>query len=55
MKTKSTVSKKNTAAERALGTRKKPMSLRPMRSMMAVRSLKPKTIVASMKTDAELQ
>jgi hypothetical protein len=55
MKTKSTVSPKNTTAERALGTRKKPKSLRPMRSMMAVRSLKPKTIVASMKPEAELQ
>lgn len=54
MKTKSTETK-NTLAEKALGTRKKPKSLRPMRSMMAVRSLKPKTVVASMKVETEAQ
>lgn len=54
MKTKTTLPK-NTIAEKALGTRKKPKSLRPMRSMMAVRSLKPKTVVAAMmKVEAEL-
>ena len=54
MKTKSTVTK-NTNAEKALGTRKKPKSLRPMRSMMAVRSLKPKTVAAGFKAESELQ
>ncbi len=54
MKTKTTTTK-NIAAEKALGTRKKPKSLRPMRSMMAVRSLKPKTVVASLKIETELQ
>ena len=55
MKQKSTVTTKHTALERTLGTRKKPKSLRPMRSMVAVRSLKPKTVVAGMKTEAEMQ
>ncbi|MGE3611624.1 MAG: hypothetical protein AB7I27_18690 [Bacteriovoracaceae bacterium] len=31
----------------------KPKSLRPMRSMVAVRSLKPKTLVAHMPTKTE--
>lgn len=55
MKTKSTYPTKPTLADKALGTRKKPKSLRPMRSMVALRSLKPKTVVATMKTEAELQ
>lgn len=55
MKTKSTIPTKPTLAEKALGTKKKPKSLRPMRSMVALRSLKPKTVVATMKTEAELQ
>jgi len=55
MKTKSAVPTKTSLAEKALGTRKKPKSLRPMRSMMAVRSLKPKTVVAAMKVEAEIQ
>lgn len=54
MKSKSPVSTKNTATEKALGTRKKPQSLRPMRSMMAVRSLKPKTVAASVKKETEI-
>ena len=54
MKTKTTLPN-STPAEKALGTRKKPKSLRPMRSMMAVRSLKPKTVVATLKVEAELR
>lgn len=52
MKSKSTVTKTFTT-EKIIGTRKKPKSLRPMRSMVAVRSLKPKTVVAPMKAEAE--
>jgi hypothetical protein len=56
MKTKSSIPTKATAQERALGMKKKPKSLRPMRSMVALRSLKPKTVaVAMMKSEAELQ
>ncbi len=51
MKTK--LPTKNTLADKALGTRKKPKSLRPMRSMMAVRSLKPKTVAAAVKMEVE--
>lgn len=55
MKTKLPSPKNNPAEKAALGTRKKPKSLRPMRSMMAVRSLKPKTVVAAMKMEVEAQ
>lgn len=53
MKSKTTLPSKNTTIEKALGTRKKAKSLRPMRSMVAVRSLKPKTVATTIK--AELQ
>lgn len=54
MKSKTTiVSTKPTAIERTLGTKKKPKSLRPMRSMVAVRSLKPQTVVAQVKQETE--
>ncbi len=53
MKSKSTVTKTTTPDNKIMGTRKKPQSLRPMRSMVAVRSLKPKTVAAAMKTEAE--
>ena len=36
-----------------LNTKTKPKSLRPMRSMVAVRSLKPKTAVAHMTVKSE--
>ncbi len=56
MKTKSTLPTKPTLADKALGTRKKPKSLRPMRSMSALQSFKPRTVVASMmKKEAEVQ
>lgn len=47
MKTKDTVDTKSPALEK-LNTKQKPRSLRPMRSMVAVRSFKPKTGVATM-------
>ncbi len=53
MKSKTTLPTRTITADKALGTRKKPKSLRPMRSMVAVRSLKPKTVVAPMKMEAE--
>lgn len=46
MKTKTTVDPKSLSPEK-LTTKKKPKSLRPMRSMVAVRSLKPKAVVAT--------
>jgi hypothetical protein len=55
MKSKTTLSPKTPAIDGALGTRKKTKSLRPMRSMVAVRSLQPKTVVAKLKVEAELQ
>ena len=47
MKTKQNVDPKMLSPEK-LETKSKPKSLRPMRSMVAVRSLKPKTGVATM-------
>lgn len=49
MKTKEYVDPKFISLEKLTpNTKSKPKSLRPMRSMMAVRSLKPKTVVASL-------
>jgi hypothetical protein len=52
MKTKENLETKSPATEKKC-LKTKPKSLRPMRSMVAVRSLKPKTHVAQMilKTD----
>lgn len=47
MKTKENLETKNVVPEKAL-PEQKPKSLRPMRSMVAVRSLKPRTTVAQM-------
>lgn len=48
MKTKEMIKTVTTTEEKVLlGTETKPRSLRPMRSMVAVRSLKPKTKVVS--------
>ncbi len=47
MKTKESVETKTPALEK-LNTKSKPRSLRPMRSMVAVRSFKPKTGVATL-------
>lgn len=47
MKTKENVDSKFLGLEK-LTTKTKPKSLRPMRSMVAVRSCKPKTNVAAM-------
>jgi hypothetical protein len=47
MKTKQNVDSKVTGLGR-LGTKSKPKSLKPMRSMVATRSLKPKTLVATL-------
>lgn len=52
MKTKETVDPKFIAPEK-LNTKTKTKSLRPMRSLMAVRSFKPKTTVAQMNVKAE--
>lgn len=46
MKTKETIDSKVLSPEK-LTSKKKPRSLRPMRSMVAVRSLKPRTNVAA--------
>jgi hypothetical protein len=51
MKTKTTVDAKFLSLEKLTKTKQK--SLRPMRSMVAVRSLKPKTIVAHMEAKSE--
>ena len=48
MKTKETVDPKFLPLEKLNATKTKPKSLRPMRSMVAVRSLKPKTGVAQL-------
>lgn len=48
MKTKETIVTPNFENLDKLNVKSKPKSLRPMRSMMAVRSLKPKTGVATM-------
>lgn len=54
MKTKETVDPKFLPLEKLNATTKtKPKSLRPMRSMVAVRSLKPKTGVAQMARSEE--
>lgn len=47
MKTKETLDPKMISLDK-LNPKAKPKSIRPMRSMMAVRSLKPRTGVASM-------
>jgi|GEM_PF-2897891 hypothetical protein len=54
MKTKETFDTKIIALEK-LNQKTKPKSLRPMRSMVAVRSLKPKTTVASLSSKIEEQ
>lgn len=51
MKTKESIDPKNLNLEKLPKTKQK--SLRPMRSMIAVRSLKPKTGVASFVTKPE--
>jgi hypothetical protein len=48
MKTKETTTDHKFLSLEKLTTPSKPRSLRPMRSMLAVRSLKPKTGVATM-------
>jgi hypothetical protein len=52
MKTKETLDPKNFPIERTI-VAPKPKSLRPMRSMVAVRSLKPKTVVATLAAKPE--
>lgn len=52
MKTKESVETKTPALEK-LNAKQKPRSLRPMRSMVAVRSFKPKTGVATMVVKGE--
>jgi hypothetical protein len=47
MKTKETTVDSKTFTLENVPTKTKPKSLRPMRSMVAVRSLKPKTVVTS--------
>ncbi len=54
MKTKETFDTKIISIEK-LNQKTKPKSLRPMRSMVAVRSLKPKTTVASLNSKIEEQ
>lgn len=54
MKTKETIDPKFLPVEK-LNTKQKPKSLRPMRSMVAVRSLKPKTGVATMVMKEEIR
>lgn len=56
MKTKEIIDTKIISLDK-LNTKSKPKSLRPMRSMVAVRSLKPKTQVATlaMKVENELR
>ncbi len=46
MKTKETFDSKNASPEK-VNSKSRPKSLRPMRSMVSVRSFKPKTAVAS--------
>jgi hypothetical protein len=52
MKTKETLEPNFVALEK-LNPQKKPKSLRPMRSMVAVRSLKPRTNVAAVQSRPE--
>ena len=54
MKTKETFDSKIVSLEK-LNQKTKPKSLRPMRSMVAVRSLKPKTTVAGLALKIEDQ
>lgn len=54
MKTKETFDTKLISLEK-LNQKTKPRSLRPMRSMVAVRSLKPKTGVANLASKSEGQ
>lgn len=54
MKTKETIDTKNVSLEK-LNAKTKPKSLRPMRSMVAVRSFKPKTAVATMAVKNEVE
>lgn len=54
MKTKETFDTKIISLEK-LNQKTKPKSLRPMRSMVAVRSLKPKTTVATLSSKMEEQ
>jgi hypothetical protein len=53
MKIKETLDPKMMKLEKVLPQQKKPKSLRPMRSMVALRSLKPKTVVAAISRDQE--
>ncbi len=53
MKTKETLEPKFLPLEKMQKT--KPKSLRPMRSMVAVRSLKPRTAVATLVTKDEVE
>jgi hypothetical protein len=53
MKTKETLDPKFVEFDK-IPAPKKPKSLRPMRSMVAVRSLKPRTNVASMQVKTEV-
>lgn len=55
MKTKETIDQKSISLEKINTVKTKTKSLRPMRSMVAVRSLKPKTGVASLVLKAEEQ
>lgn len=48
MKTKENLQSKTSPALPVVGAKTKAKSLRPMRSMVAIRSLKPKTAVAAM-------
>ena len=52
MKTKEIIDTKIISLDK-LNTKSKPKSLRPMRSLVAVRSLKPKTHVAALTVKAE--
>ena len=52
MKTKETIDPKFISVEK-LTPKSKPKSLRPMRSMVAVRSLKPRTNVANLTVKTE--
>lgn len=50
---KENVELKSPTSERPVNAKSKPKSLRPMRSMLAVRSLKPRTAVASFAAKVE--
>jgi hypothetical protein len=53
MKNKVNLKKKTTLFENPM-PKTKPMSIRPMRSLVAVRSLKPKTAVATLLTQPQM-